>query len=590
MKLYFLIYFLLLIIFVIGNDNNQNLDGAYAIREYEDIKWLHIKNNLYLKKNSKKKKANFYLRQIKEEIKESNIYYITTINNNTKLCLNEENNIIEICPQENIEDISKWIITKHENIKEGYIFQNKKSKKYIGFNSTDDDNLYKNTLIVKSDKNNATIFQLYKIYEEYIPKETELLRKEPIDILIKYIDLKDPNLKRGNIKQIKKDEDNDELKYCLRSILENLPWIRKIFILMPNDKVKFLKSQKKIKEKIIFVKDKDLIGFDSASIYVFQFNLWKMKKFGMSENFILMDDDYFINSRLNKSDFFYEENNQIYPLMITNDYYLMNEKKIRKEHKQNKLMVKEKGTHSEEAFLFRQLSSLKFLYKIFSNDKSRNQKPLIEASFSHNAIPLKLSDIKEIYDLVYDKYKYAKETLYSINRNFFSLHFQTLILSYVLNKYNRKVHGISCAYIDVFNYNLFEGRYNITDKLFVINTSDKEYNENIFILEKIFLDKKFPKAIKYELEKGESNEDEEDFIMKDIKINKMISEIKNNNKKVDKKKKNIWYYYMEYLWIFLLIIIVFIMLSYGIKIIMNYIVSTKGYSRIQIINSSQGNI
>ena len=56
---------------------------------------------------------------------------------------------------------------------------------------------------------------------------------------------------------------------------------------MPNDKVKFLKSQKKIKEKIIFVKDKDLIGFDSASIYVFQFNLWKMKKFGMSENFIL---------------------------------------------------------------------------------------------------------------------------------------------------------------------------------------------------------------------------------------------------------------------------------------------------------------
>ena len=56
-------------------------------------------------------------------------------------------------------------------------------------------------------------------------------------MLIKYIDLKDPNLKRNKIKQIKKDEDNDELKYCLRSILKNIPWVRKIFIVMPNNNV-----------------------------------------------------------------------------------------------------------------------------------------------------------------------------------------------------------------------------------------------------------------------------------------------------------------------------------------------------------------
>ena len=64
--------------------------------------------------------------------------------------------------------------------------------------------------------------------------------------MIKYIDIKDLKLKRGNIKQIKKDEDNEELQYSLRSILENIPWIRKIFILMPNEKVEFLKSQRKI--------------------------------------------------------------------------------------------------------------------------------------------------------------------------------------------------------------------------------------------------------------------------------------------------------------------------------------------------------
>ena len=588
MKFHFLIYILFLVILVIGKNNNI-LDGPYAIREYEDIKWLYIKNSLYLKKDSKKKKANFYLNQCKNEKEDEKIYFIINIFNNTKICLNEENNIIQNCDKENKEDISKWIIIERDDKPQGYIIQNKKTKKYIGFNSIEDNNLYKNELKVKSDKNNATIFQFYKIYEEIIPKETKLLKKEPIDLLIKYIDLKDPKLKRENIKQIKKDEDNDELQYSLRSILENMPWIRKIFILMPNEKVKFLKSQRKIKEKIIFVNDKDLIGFDSAAIYVFQFNLWKMKKFGMSENFILMDDDYFINAPLNKSDFFYEENNQIFPLMITNDYYLMDERKIRLEHKQNMLMLNENNTQSEEAFLFRQLSSLKFIHKIFENDKSI-KRPFIEASFSHNAVPLKLSDIKEIYDIVIEKYKYYKETLYSINRNIYSLHFQTLILTYIINKYQRKVHGISCAYIDIYNYYLYESKYNDTkDKLFVINTSDREYEENLFELEKIFLNKKFFTPTKYELEKDENNyEDKDEYIQKNInKYRPHYLEKKKNKlkeKEKDKNKRNNPYYYLEY---FLIIVLIFIILYFIIKRIRNKIMNYFGYTKIQNI---EGNI
>ena len=60
--------------------------------------------------------------------------------------------------------------------------------------------------------------------------------------MIKYIDLRDPNLLRNGIHQISKDYDNEELRYSLRSILINIPWVRKIFILMPNDKVRFLKD------------------------------------------------------------------------------------------------------------------------------------------------------------------------------------------------------------------------------------------------------------------------------------------------------------------------------------------------------------
>ena len=316
-------YFLILIVEIFGNEI-QDLEGAYAIKEFDDIKWLEIYDGeLYLEKNSKKKKANLYFKKIENET--NSYFYINVIINNTRLCIDKMNNTFSVCSIDCIEDIAKWNLIKmnisSKTEEQIFIIQNNLTKKFIGINSLDEDNLPKSLLSVKSDKENATLFQLFKIYEEYIPKKTPLLESEPIDVLIKYVDLRDKTLQRKNIKQIKKDFDNEELKYSLRSILQNIPWIRKIFILMPNDKVKFLKNQDEIKEKIIFVKDKDLIGFDSTAIHVFQFNLWKMKKFGISENFILMDDDYFINNPIKKEEFFYEENGQIFPSMVTNDYY-----------------------------------------------------------------------------------------------------------------------------------------------------------------------------------------------------------------------------------------------------------------------------
>ena len=169
---------------------------------------------------------------------------------------------------------------------------------------------------------NDNYFKFIRMYREMIHNENnEILEKEPIDVLIKYIDLKDPDLKREGITQIQKDVENKEIKYSVRSILKNIPWIRKIFILMPNEKVRYFKSPEEIKDKIVYVKDKDMLGFDSASSSVFQINLWRMKNFGMSENFILMDDDYFIGKPLKKSNFFYEENGQVFPSIVTRDYY-----------------------------------------------------------------------------------------------------------------------------------------------------------------------------------------------------------------------------------------------------------------------------
>ena len=94
----------------------------------------------------------------------------------------------------------------------------------------------------------ASKFKLIKIYNEVNESDKnsiinkEILNNEPIDILIKYIDLRDLDLKRKGIHQIEKDYDNEELRYSLRSIIYNIPWIRKIFILMPNKKVRYLKN------------------------------------------------------------------------------------------------------------------------------------------------------------------------------------------------------------------------------------------------------------------------------------------------------------------------------------------------------------
>ena len=73
---------------------------------------------------------------------------------------------------------------------------------------------------------------------------------------------------------------------------------------MPNEKVKFLKDICEINGKIVYIKDEDILGFDSASSTAFEFNLWKLKKFGCSENILYLNDDYFIGKPLKKSKFF----------------------------------------------------------------------------------------------------------------------------------------------------------------------------------------------------------------------------------------------------------------------------------------------
>ena len=161
-----------------------------------------------------------------------------------------------------------------------FLIKNNYNNKYLEASNTRLECLYETIFITENKADNEKvnkkyIFKFSKLYEEKKMNKThiKLVNKENIDILIKYIDLTDKKLKREGIIQIYKDLDNEELRYSLRSILNNLPWVRKIFILMPNQKVKYFKSYEEIKEKVIYINDKDFLGFESANIFSFTFNL-----------------------------------------------------------------------------------------------------------------------------------------------------------------------------------------------------------------------------------------------------------------------------------------------------------------------------
>jgi hypothetical protein len=324
----------------------------------------------------------------------ANSYYIKPIRSNKFLFVNNNNIIIK-----KIQKHKEAMIWNLFQIKENqFLIQNNYNQKYIGIS----DNCF--FFLSNNIYNKSFYFEFLKLFEVVkVKTDLTIINKEPIDIVIKYIDLRDKQLNRSGIKHIYKDKDNDELKYSVRSILENIPWVRKIFILMPNLKVRFFKSEEEIKGKIVYVKDKDLLGYDTANNVAFSFNLHKMKKFGVSKNFIYMDDDYFYGKPLKKSDFFYYDNfnKKVIPYIIASKFQEINKTYVLEKYH---LMFKYKDfidPHSSKGFALSILCTEKFYIENFNIS-------LIRAEHTHNAIPLNIEDLKEIFELV-KKYKYIKK-------------------------------------------------------------------------------------------------------------------------------------------------------------------------------------
>ena len=450
----------LLILFLIKSVKQIIENGVYNII-FNNKYYLNYKNDKLQISFSKKfeEKSNFRINKLAT----NPFYIIEHVKTNLKLSLSSSN--LKLSNDKDNE--SNWNFIESDA---KYYIQNR-NKCYIRFKAQ---NLNCDNISLKY----ATKFNLIKIYEEVNNNkyDLKLIEREPIDILIKYIDLSDPKLKRKGIPQIKKDISNQELKYSVRSILKNIPWVRKIYILMPNKKVQFFKDYNLIKDKIVYINDKAFLGYDSSNSHAFQFRYWKLEYFNISKNFIVMDDDYFIGKPLKKSDFFYVENGKVVPSIMAKKFF--KETKFSSKEKRNYYKLKAKKD-KEQSY-----SSYMYLLK----------KNLIVPNFEHNAIPCNLMDLREIYSLVY-RSKYRFSTLDSLKRHLESLQFQTFYMSYTFNKYNKKVHSLSYKYIDIERS--FTSNYNVS--LFCINTGQKRYSNLSFKKARIVMENLFPEPTKYEI-------------------------------------------------------------------------------------------
>ena len=482
--------------------NESQFDAIFRIDSKENNYSLKLEKNVLLFIDCKEGKEElFRITPLQDDIyhivyKPMNQFFGIDDKGEIKLYNQETNDISEKI---------KWkIITINDN---EYVIQNIHNGKFLEMKNKNENRNTKYYPICTSNVNidkineigKAFKFSFYKICEEVHlkPEHIPLIENEPVDILIKYIDLTDKTLKREGIKQIDKDYDNDELKFSVRSVLQYIPWIRKIFIVMPNEKVRYFKPIEEIRNKIVYVKDKDLIGFDSANIAVFLFNLHNMKKFGISENFILIDDDCFFGKPINKTQFFYydEENKKVVPSVVTDDPCQMIKKNLFDEY--NKLYSKRGSIrpHTFNQWKLSQLAVYKLIYENF-------QGPLTIAGFTHNAVPVNVEDLKEIHELIVNKYQYAKEFLYSKERIIHDLQAQSFFNTYSLTIKKRKLNSIPYAYFDIAF--LKDKKFDI--ELFVLNTSgDRKYTSSMKNNVKDILENKYNIPTPFEIVETKQN-------------------------------------------------------------------------------------
>ena len=164
------------------------------------------------------------------------------------------------------------------------------------------------------------VFYTQKVFRDIDIIDNELSIGEPVDIVYTWVDNTDPawqlkfnkysNLNMAEVSPGAKNparfENHNELYYSVRSVLDNLTWVNKIYIVTDNEIPAWLKCiDSQFRDEILIVDHEQIIDkkyLPTFNSHVIESNLFKIN--GLNENFIYFNDDVFVGHKLNKSHFF----------------------------------------------------------------------------------------------------------------------------------------------------------------------------------------------------------------------------------------------------------------------------------------------
>lgn len=288
---------------------------------------------------------------------------------------------------------------------------------------------------------NITIYNIFKMI---------------IDLVYKYIG--------KGISKLDKDQPIGELRYSIRSVYDHLPFIRNIYIVMPDKSIEFIDKDKN--SRIIYINDNQLVDHPCFNSCVFEWNLWKLLDYGCSQCIIYLNDDYFIGRDCTPSTFF--DKDRPYCL-INKDLHTISRDSIYRAWSFGDIInEKHFSKHDSLAFYHQRCNSMKFVSDLLNKDIKWH----LSTYFFHNALGINLNDVKKLYDLIRSNYS-NPEFLDATYRGRYDLQFQELYSIYILNAMNATQKRISAAYYRFPSFWSYLKNVRKLPTLYCINTDGK---------------------------------------------------------------------------------------------------------------------
>lgn len=322
---------------------------------------------------------------------------------------------------------------------------------------------------------------------------------EKIDFVILWVDDKDEKWKaerdkyaNNNDKTITRFRSWDLLKYWFRGIEKYASWVNNIYFITYGHLPKFLDINNP-KLKIInhkdFILPEYLPTFNSNTI---ELNLHRIE--GLSEKFVLFNDDVFLFDNVSKNDFF--ENNKVKDIFLENpilaSYDPYNYTQYNNMALINSLYDKNKYIHNKKFY------NTKYGKRSLASFIESKHEKFVGIFNQHITQPYFKSSFKKIWDLKYDE---CNNTCLSKFRNKNNIsHYAIRYMQLLDNRFESRKITFGRSYeLSDSNSELYSQFKKSKYKVICINDSNPDMNFKVVKKELIDLfEKKFPIKSKFE--------------------------------------------------------------------------------------------